>query len=816
MSFTPRKYKEIFDEMRAMSQVVTDFEVGSVARTLYETFAFEMALLYEKMQLVYLSAYVDTARGNQLDQVVAVLGIQRSQPDFAEGIVSFKRDGAGQEIVIPIGTLVATVESAAGEKKVYQTIKEATLAATRTSVDVQIKGVERGEEFETTSDTIVVMPKPVPGIKFVNNEAPIRLVGKRRETDEELRERAKNALISSGKATILSVENTLLSLSGVRDAKVKENFHFPRAKVEISNINVVTEIIHRGTELTLNWQGTDHVFKTLDPIGYDGFDLAGTDNEVKIESILEGKIGELIGLPANTALTFTDGSLQTNFTATLKTDVKLEDFGLIEVYVDAPRMEEGTEAEKQAERTRIEAEIEKVRAAGIFSILKPAGKVETSAVFKIDVSPSLTFTPEERTEFENHVADAIMTFMGELRMGQPVLYGKLVKAILSLENIENISDFQGTATRTVLGAPLPIPFTFSHPDKFVAVDEFERIAARWISVATENKELKVHIAYHAPTLNPGSADTVKGALETWFGGMAMGDTVLKSEIQTEITNIIAIQAGSLKLLPESWSPGPEDDPRPLLEDVNGDTQVVVTYVEKPVLGILFGYANRLEITGAIKLVVPLNLTHADHTAAKAQVLDAVTDVLDHLGPEEDITFDALKAAAETVPQVLAATVEPGDFKAMLGSVNQPTLIDKKKIDVQPLQRAFFKHLAISGGTEKVALDLQSIVVNMANGTSGANQLLVQQAIANAFNNVLAGFKPGDDIVFASLKGALENLVVGLSYTIATLVIQATSEADGRIQTAQITTPADIHIRSMELADVWPTVLPADITITLLP
>ncbi|MEM7039019.1 MAG: baseplate J/gp47 family protein [Bacteroidota bacterium] len=221
MTFTARKYKDIFEEMRAMSDAVTDFEVGSVARTMYESFSYELALLYEKMHLVYLSAYVDTARGNQLDQVVAVLGIQRSQPDFAEGEVSFIRDSAGQELLIPNGTLVATEETATGEKKVFQTIREATLGATKTEIAVQIRAVERGEEMETAAETIVVMPRPVPGIKNVVNNAPIRLVGKRRESDLELRERAKNTLISSGKANILSIENALLSLSGIRDVRVR-------------------------------------------------------------------------------------------------------------------------------------------------------------------------------------------------------------------------------------------------------------------------------------------------------------------------------------------------------------------------------------------------------------------------------------------------------------------------------------------------------------------------------------------------------------------------------------------------------------------
>ncbi|MGB8698815.1 MAG: hypothetical protein WCD18_05305, partial [Thermosynechococcaceae cyanobacterium] len=119
MTFTPKKFNDVFGDMRQRTTVLTDFEVGSVTRTLYESFAYEIALLYEKMQLVYLSAYVDTAEGQQLDLVVSVLGVKRGLPDFAEGVVVFQRDPGSQDIEIPLGTLVSTVETPELPKKVY-------------------------------------------------------------------------------------------------------------------------------------------------------------------------------------------------------------------------------------------------------------------------------------------------------------------------------------------------------------------------------------------------------------------------------------------------------------------------------------------------------------------------------------------------------------------------------------------------------------------------------------------------------------------------------------------------------------------------
>jgi uncharacterized phage protein gp47/JayE len=234
MTFEPKKFNQVFEDMRQRTAVLTDFEVGSVARTVYESFAYEIALLYEKMRLVYLSAYVDTAEGQQLDMVVAILGIKRGEPEFAEGTITFERDIGQQDIEVPWGTLVATPETPTTPKKVYQTIENKLFPKEQTSLEVKIQAVNRGEAQVTPAETLTVLPRPIPGIKAVSNSNPTRFTGKRRETDEELRERAKNTLISSGKATILSLENALLSLPGVKDVKVRENFRFARGQVTLT------------------------------------------------------------------------------------------------------------------------------------------------------------------------------------------------------------------------------------------------------------------------------------------------------------------------------------------------------------------------------------------------------------------------------------------------------------------------------------------------------------------------------------------------------------------------------------------------------
>lgn len=226
--FEAKKFSEIFDQMRTQSSaVLSDFEPGSVTRTLTEAFAYELGLLYEKMRLVYLSAYVDTAEGTHLDNVVAVLGVQRGLPDFAEGKIMFTRDPGNTDILVPAATIVATEETPDQPKKNYQTLEPLLITKDQIQAEVRIQAVERGEQQNTESETIVVLPRPIPGIKAVNNPLEVKLAGKKRETDDELRRRAKNTLLSAGKATSFAIESALIQLPKVRNVKVVEKFEDP-------------------------------------------------------------------------------------------------------------------------------------------------------------------------------------------------------------------------------------------------------------------------------------------------------------------------------------------------------------------------------------------------------------------------------------------------------------------------------------------------------------------------------------------------------------------------------------------------------------
>ncbi len=229
MAFLKKNHQDIYEAMSADLRdrlpEITDFEQGSVIRSLLETIAFEQSVFYEQLDYVYNSSFVNTAQGINLEKVVAILDIYRNEPDYAIGEVSlFKEDDLAEEIVIPIGTQIVTEDNPDQKpvRKAYFTIEEAVLTPDLKSIEVKVQAEHRGKEMETQKDTLIILPRPITGVKSVTNPKAINFRGKQRETDEELRARAKKTLLAAGRASETSIEQALLAMPNVLDVKIKE------------------------------------------------------------------------------------------------------------------------------------------------------------------------------------------------------------------------------------------------------------------------------------------------------------------------------------------------------------------------------------------------------------------------------------------------------------------------------------------------------------------------------------------------------------------------------------------------------------------
>jgi hypothetical protein len=79
---------------------LTDVNPGSVLRTIVESISRELDFMYAQMDEIYKAGFIDTATGNALDLLAAIMGIQRKTPTRAMGYVSFWRSSNPTESMI--------------------------------------------------------------------------------------------------------------------------------------------------------------------------------------------------------------------------------------------------------------------------------------------------------------------------------------------------------------------------------------------------------------------------------------------------------------------------------------------------------------------------------------------------------------------------------------------------------------------------------------------------------------------------------------------------------------------------------------------
>ncbi|HVG97709.1 MAG TPA: baseplate J/gp47 family protein, partial [Chloroflexota bacterium] len=213
-------YVTYYDEGGAAASPLSDRFVGSVTRILAESVAREVALLQRQVDALYRSGFVDTASGDALDQVVALLGLTRRGGDFATGAVVFRRaPGAAGDITVPAGTQIT---NARPPLKVFETQGEATLRDGQLSVTVAVRATSPGAAGVAAAGELTVMTRPVAGVEAVTNPEA-SAAGSPTESDDDLRARAKRAVGHGATATLDALAAAVQAVPGVRSARVADD-----------------------------------------------------------------------------------------------------------------------------------------------------------------------------------------------------------------------------------------------------------------------------------------------------------------------------------------------------------------------------------------------------------------------------------------------------------------------------------------------------------------------------------------------------------------------------------------------------------------
>lgn len=226
MTHEPRTQDEIYESLRA-SQVnqiakLTNFTDRSFNYVWSQAFAEEVRELEELAVVAELAGWIDYTGGDvtdedlqdlgiedritaaevnavmedsYLDEYVKVVGVERDDGTKATGEVTFTTQSAST--TIPSGTTVTTVPDSNGETIDFVTVEEATTADGVTTVTgVDVEGVEVGDEGNLPSGSLIRLSEPPTGVTGVSQPTSTT-GGEDRESNDELRARAKNAVQSS-------------------------------------------------------------------------------------------------------------------------------------------------------------------------------------------------------------------------------------------------------------------------------------------------------------------------------------------------------------------------------------------------------------------------------------------------------------------------------------------------------------------------------------------------------------------------------------------------------------------------------------------
>jgi uncharacterized phage protein gp47/JayE len=203
---------------------LNDRNPGSITRTLAESFAREYAVLSHQLELVYDAAFVATSSGRDLEQLAALVGLERRGATHARGEVLFRRTTpATADIAILAGTLVSTGPTAPVQVTV-ETTETVTLRRGTVSIAAPVEAQQPGPAGVAAATTLTVIHRPIFGVEDAFNPEPLSFGGGS-ETDAALRGRITRAMETSGRSTVGALKGALAALDGIdeNDVLVEED-----------------------------------------------------------------------------------------------------------------------------------------------------------------------------------------------------------------------------------------------------------------------------------------------------------------------------------------------------------------------------------------------------------------------------------------------------------------------------------------------------------------------------------------------------------------------------------------------------------------
>ncbi len=194
----------MLNHMRGTQDKITDFNVGSVARTLVEAPAIEIEELYQNM-FFGLKEAIPTS-------VFLSFGFDALPAEAASGVLQFSApSAAAAQVVIPAGTRVTAV----GGGLAYITQTDAIIEVGQSHVDAVAWCEITGSSTNVLANTLTALSVAIQGVSNVTNPAAFDN-GRDLETDDERKARFQGYISTLPRGTVSAVAY------GARSATVKD------------------------------------------------------------------------------------------------------------------------------------------------------------------------------------------------------------------------------------------------------------------------------------------------------------------------------------------------------------------------------------------------------------------------------------------------------------------------------------------------------------------------------------------------------------------------------------------------------------------
>lgn len=208
---------------------------------------------FEMLESTYYAGFYETAQGEQLDRLLALMGFERFPERQATGEVTFSASGgsASSRVDIPAGTRVTTELTSESQRIIFQTTEPASIsegASEVTQVPVRaldplttslnLTDEQTGEETNVAEGGIDTLYDSVQGVSSVTTPLPTGgsgtradgsaydfVTGRDEETDPAFKRRYENAQALGGSATLDAVTAAIRNAgdgSLVEDVRVDE------------------------------------------------------------------------------------------------------------------------------------------------------------------------------------------------------------------------------------------------------------------------------------------------------------------------------------------------------------------------------------------------------------------------------------------------------------------------------------------------------------------------------------------------------------------------------------------------------------------